>query len=335
MDQNVKGNKFVNSVWVSVRDYMKRNIGIIAGLLVIMVITSTLSENFLTSSNLLNILRQIATNAFLAFGMTFVILIGGIDLSVGPVVAFSGVFAAYAMANWGWSAGQAILVAMMFCVLVGTFNGVIITATNIAPFVVTLSTQTIMRGVAMLLGNGAPIRITDEQFCLIGTSYLGPIAYPIFYMFIIMFICYILLNKMKFGRHIYALGGNRTAAKFAGIKTVKIELLVYILSAVLAGLAGIVLSARLSAGVPATGEGYECDAIAAVVLGGASFSGGVGTIGGTLIGAIVIGVINNGLNMLNVASFWQYVAKGVVILAAVLLDYIRKNNMLKKKLRSK
>lgn len=335
MGQNVKENKLVSSLWTPVRDYGKRNIGIIVGLLVIMAITSTLSDNFLTSSNLLNILRQISTNAFLAFGMTFVILIGGIDLSVGPVVAFSGVFAAYAMANWEWSAGLAIVVSVLLCVLIGAFNGAIITATSIAPFVVTLSTQTIIRGAAMLLGNGSPIRITDEQFCVIGTSYLGPIAYPVFYMFIVMFICYILLNKTKFGRHIYALGGNRTAAKFAGIKTAKIELLVYILSAVLSGLAGIILSARLSAGVPATGEGYECDAIAAVVLGGASFAGGVGTIGGTLIGAIIIGVLNNGLNMLNVASFWQYVAKGIVILAAVLLDYIRKNNTLKKKFRSK
>lgn len=330
-----RSGKMGSVIWAPIRDYMKRNIGIIVGLLVIMAVTSTLSDNFLTGSNLLNVLRQISTNAFLAFGMTFVILIGGIDLSVGPVVAFSGVFAAYAMANWEWSAAAAVLVSVLLCILIGAFNGAIITATSIAPFVVTLSTQTIIRGTAMLLGNGSPIRVSDEQFCVIGTSYLGPIAYPVFYMFAVMLICYLLLNKTKFGRHIYALGGNRMAARFAGIRTAKIELLVYILSAVLAGLAGIVLSARLSAGVPATGEGYECDAIAAVVLGGASFAGGVGTVGGTLIGAIIIGVLNNGLNMLNVASFWQYVAKGVVILAAVLLDYIRKNNTLKKKLHSR
>lgn len=330
-----RSGKMGSVIWALIRDYMKRNIGIIVGLLVIMAVTSTLSDNFLTGSNLLNVLRQISTNAFLAFGMTFVILIGGIDLSVGPVVAFSGVFAAYAMANWEWSAAAAVLVSVLLCILIGAFNGAIITATSIAPFVVTLSTQTIIRGAAMLLGNGSPIRVSDEQFCVIGTSYLGPIAYPVFYMFAVMLICYLLLNKTKFGRHIYALGGNRMAARFAGIRTAKIELLVYILSAVLAGLAGIVLSARLSAGVPATGEGYECDAIAAVVLGGASFAGGVGTVGGTLIGAIIIGVLNNGLNMLNVASFWQYVAKGVVILAAVLLDYIRKNNTLKKKLHSR
>lgn len=313
-----------------VKDYFKRNIGIIVGLFVIMGITSMLSDNFLTASNMLNVLRQISTNAFLAFGMTFVILIGGIDLSVGPVVAFSGVFVAYAMANWQWTAPVAIMAAMAICLLIGAFNGTIITTTNIAPFVVTLSTQTIIRGAAMLIGNGCPIRVTNEQYTKIGTSYLGPIAYPVFYMIIVMVICYLLLNKTKFGRRIYALGGNRMAAKFAGIKVCKVEVLVYILSAVLAGLAGIILSARLSAGVPATGEGYECDAIAAVVLGGASFSGGVGTIGGTLIGAVIIGILNNGLNMLNVASFWQYVAKGIVILAAVLLDFMRKNDTFKK-----
>lgn len=335
MNQTVSENIKTNAVFVPVKIYLKRNIGIIVGLAVIMAITSTMSDNFLTGSNLLNILRQISTNAFLAFGMTFVILIGGIDLSVGPVVAFSGVFVAYSMANWGWSAATAVLAAVVLCILIGAFNGTIVTATNIAPFVVTLSTQTIIRGAAMLLGNGCPIRVTNEQFCKIGTSYLGPIAYPVFYMLIVMVICYILLNKTKFGRRIYALGGNRMAAKFAGIRVSRVEIMVYILSAVLAGLAGIVLGARLSAGVPATGEGYECDAIAAVVLGGASFAGGVGTIGGTLIGAIIIGVLNNGLNMLNVASFWQYVAKGIVILAAVLLDYMRKNNSLKKRLRSR
>ena len=178
-----RSGKMGSVIWAPIRDYMKRNIGIIVGLLVIMAVTSTLSDNFLTGSNLLNVLRQISTNAFLAFGMTFVILIGGIDLSVGPVVAFSGVFAAYAMANWEWSAAAAVLVSVLLCILIGAFNGAIITATSIAPFVVTLSTQTIIRGAAMLLGNGSPIRVSDEQFCVIGTSYLGPIAYPVFYMF--------------------------------------------------------------------------------------------------------------------------------------------------------
>ena len=269
--------------------------------------------------------------ALLAFGMTFVILIGGINLSVGPLLAFSGVFAAYVMGNLGWPIWAAIAGSIILCSMVGMLNGVIVTKTGIAPFVVTLSVQQIFRGFAMLLANGAPIRIRDQGFINIGTTYIGPVAFPVIYMIIIMALCYVVLNKTQFGRHIYALGGNKTAARFAGIRTQRIEVMVYALSGFLAGIAGIVLAARMTAGVPATGDGYECDAIAAVVLGGASFTGGIGTIGGTLIGAIIIGVLNNGLNMLNVASFWQYVAKGVVILLAVMVDVLRKQSKDKRK----
>ena len=311
--------------------WFKQNIGILIGLAALMAIVSLFSESFFTASNMWNILRQISTNALLAFGMTFVILIGGIDLSVGPLLAFSGVFAAYVMGNLGWPIWAAIAGSIILCSMVGMLNGVIVTKTGIAPFVVTLSVQQIFRGFAMLLANGAPIRIRDQGFINIGTTYIGPVAFPVIYMIIIMALCYVVLNKTQFGRHIYALGGNKTAARFAGIRTQRIEVMVYALSGFLAGIAGIVLAARMTAGVPATGDGYECDAIAAVVLGGASFTGGIGTIGGTLIGAIIIGVLNNGLNMLNVASFWQYVANGVVILLAVMVDVLRKQSKDKRK----
>lgn len=311
--------------------WFKQNIGILIGLAALMAIVSLFSESFFTASNMWNILRQISTNALLAFGMTFVILIGGIDLSVGPLLAFSGVFAAYVMGNLGWPIWAAIAGSIILCSMVGMLNGVIVTKTGIAPFVVTLSVQQIFRGFAMLLANGAPIRIRDQGFINIGTTYIGPVAFPVIYMIIIMALCYVVLNKTQFGRHIYALGGNKTAARFAGIRTQRIEVMVYALSGFLAGIAGIVLAARMTAGVPATGDGYECDAIAAVVLGGASFTGGIGTIGGTLIGTIIIGVLNNGLNMLNVASFWQYVAKGVVILLAVMVDVLRKQSKDKRK----
>lgn len=311
--------------------WFKQNIGILIGLAALMAIVSLFSESFFTASNMWNILRQISTNALLAFGMTFVILTGGIDLSVGPLLAFSGVFAAYVMGNLGWPIWAAIAGSIILCSMVGMLNGVIVTKTGIAPFVVTLSVQQIFRGFAMLLANGAPIRIRDQGFINIGTTYIGPVAFPVIYMIIIMALCYVVLNKTQFGRHIYALGGNKTAARFAGIRTQRIEVMVYALSGFLAGIAGIVLAARMTAGVPATGDGYECDAIAAVVLGGASFTGGIGTIGGTLIGAIIIGVLNNGLNMLNVASFWQYVAKGVVILLAVMVDVLRKQSKDKRK----
>jgi ribose transport system permease protein len=327
MDNNIeRADTGLNRIMRSIADYFRNNTGILGGLIFIMTVVSLMSENFLTISNLLNILRQISTNLFLAFGMTFVILIGGIDLSVGSLLAFSGVFAAHALAAWNWPLWLALTVPVLLSVLVGVFNGVISTAAGIAPFVVTLSTQTILRGFAMLLAKGAPIRIRSQTFIKMGTGYLGPVAYPILYMLIVMLICYLLLNKTKFGRYVYALGGNKTAALFAGIKTSRIEIAVYALSSFLAGFAGIVLAGRMTAGVPASGDGYELDAIAAVVLGGASFTGGVGRIGGTLIGAIIIGVLNNGLNMLNVAAFWQYVAKGVVILLAVLVDVMRKKS---------
>lgn len=323
---------FASGVKNKLIGWFKQNIGILLGLFILTVVVSFSSQSFFTMSNMWNILRQISTNALLAFGMTLVILIGGIDLSVGPILAFSGVFSAYALSVFGWPIWLAVLVAVGLCTAVGMLNGIIVTTTSIAPFVVTLSMQQIFRGFSMLLANGAPIRIKNQDFIRIGTNYLGPVAFPVIYMVIIMILCVLLLNKTRFGRHIYAIGGNKTAAKFAGIQTSRIQVTVYALSAFLAAVAGVVLSARMTAGVPATGEGYECDAIAAVVLGGASFTGGVGTIGGTLIGAVIIGVLNNGLNMLNVASFWQYVAKGVVILLAVLVDVLRKKNKDKKSL---
>lgn len=318
----MKKKRFITPV----TDYFKRNIGILIGLVVMMVICGFLSENFFTASNLLNVFRQISTNCFIAFGMTFVILSGGIDISVGSVLAFSGTFAAYSMANWGWPAFLAAAVSLLFCIFFGFFNGIVISKTGIAPFVVTLSTQTIIKGIANLIGNGCPIRINNSAFCEIGTGYIGAVSYAIIYVLIVMLVCFLVLNKTKFGRKVYAFGGNKTAAKYAGIRIERVEVAVYVISAFLSGLAGVILAARLSAGTPTTGEGYECDAIAAVVLGGTSFSGGVGTIGGTLIGAFVIGVINNGLNMLNVSAFWQYVVKGAVILAAVMIDVIRKRN---------
>lgn len=326
-----KSDTFVRNFSGRVLAWFRQNIGILIGLAALMAIVSLFSESFFTASNMWNILRQISTNALLAFGMTFVILIGGIDLSVGPLLAFSGVFAAYVMGTLGWPIWAAIAGSIILCSMVGMLNGVIVTKTGIAPFVVTLSVQQIFRGFAMLLANGAPIRIRDQGFINIGTTYIGPVAFPVIYMVVIMALCYVVLNKTQFGRHIYALGGNKTAARFAGIRTQRIEVMVYALSGFLAGVAGIVLAARMTAGVPATGDGYECDAIAAVVLGGASFTGGIGTIGGTLIGAIIIGVLNNGLNMLNVASFWQYVAKGVVILLAVMVDVLRKQSKDKRK----
>lgn len=324
-------NTFSSRLTKGFLGFFKRNVMILVGLVLMMFIVTLFSDRFLTTANMLNILRQIVTNCFIAFGMTYCILIGGIDLSVGPMVAFSGVIAAYMLNTWNLPIPVCIIATLVVCALIGLFNGAMVTFTGIAPFIVTLSTQQIFRGFALLIAGGEPVRVNNDAFSNIGAGFLGPIAYPIIYCAIMFVICWILLNRTKFGRYVYAVGGNRTAAKYAGIKVWKVEILVYVLSAFLAGLAGVVLGCRMSAGVPATGEGYECDAIAAVVLGGSSFTGGIGTLGGTIIGCLVIGVINNGLNMINVSSFWQYVAKGVVILLAVFLDVMRKNSQGKKR----
>ena len=321
--------------FMPVYSYFKRNIATIIGLVIMCLFVSLISPKFFSWSNFTNVCRQISTNCFIACGMTFCILIGGIDLSVGPVLAFAGALSAFLMETTTLPIWFVIIITISLCSLVGLFNGIVIAETEIAPFIVTLSTQQIVRGFALLLGTGMPIYILNEDFINIGVAKLGDFSLPVYYAGVFFILCCILLNKTKFGRCIYAIGGNRTAARFAGINVKSKEIMVYTLSSFLAGIAGIVLAARLSCGNPSTGEGYECDAIAAVVLGGASFSGGVGTLGGTLLGCCMIGIINNGMNMLNVTSFWQNVAKGLVILAAVMLDVIRKKNSEKRILQAK
>ncbi len=197
------------------------------------------------------------------------------------------------------------------------------------PFIVTLATMQVARGVAYVYTGGMPIRTMEEGFNIIGIGYLGPIPLPIIYTAVLIFFVTILLNKTKFGRHVYAVGGNKEAAKFSGIDTGKVEIGVFTLLGFLAAFTGIVLCSRMYSGQPTVGEGFEMDAIAATVLGGTSFSGGIGKIGGTIIGVLVIGVLNNGLNLLNINSFWQLIAKGLVILLAVYIDMIKKRREVK------
>ena len=300
--------------------WFKQNIGILIGLAALMAIVSLFSESFFTASNMWNILRQISTNALLAFGMTFVILIGGIDLSVGPLLAFSGVFAAYVMGNLGWPIWAAIAGSIILCSMVGMLNGVIVTKTGIAPFVVTLSVQQIFRGFAMLLANGAPIRIRDQGFINIGTTYIGPVAFPVIYMIIIMALCYVVLNKTQFGRHIYALGGNKNSAFYSGIDVKFHILVVFIISGVCAGLAGVVSTARLGAAEPLAGMGFETYAIAASIIGGTSFMGGKGKIPGVVVGGLIIGLINYGMTALTLPSTYQQIVMGALIIIAVTID---------------
>lgn len=299
------------------------------GLIIFSVLISFASPRFLTKSNLLNVFRQTSINAIIAAGMTFVILTGGIDLSVGSILGFSGAIAAGLLAG-GVNIFFAILAALIIGAVAGMFNGIIITKGKVQPFIATLAMMILLRGATLVYTSGRPIPVpaatTSPIFRKIGAGYIAGIPIPIFIMAIIFLICYVVLTQSKFGRHLYAVGGNEKAAKLSGINTDRIKVLAYTISGMLASIAGLIVTSRLSSAQPTAGDGYELDAIAAVVLGGTSLVGGQGSILGTIIGALIIGILNNALNLLDVQSYYQMIAKAVVILVAVLLDKKEKDN---------
>lgn len=302
------------------------NMGILAALIILCMILSIFpgtSEYFLTVKNLFNVLRQISTNLLLACGMTMVIILGGIDLSVGSVIALSGVIAAGCVSRYGMPIAPSMLVGILIGVIFGLFNGFVISKTTIPPFIVTLATMNIARGLAGVYTGGSPVRVVSKEWQWIGAGYAAGIPVPVIIMAIVFIISLLILNRTKIGRYIYAVGGNDMAARFSGINVSKVKFFVYTYSGIMAGLAGIILGSRMYSGQPTAGEGAEMDAIAAVVVGGTSMAGGSGKLGGTLIGALIIGILNNGLNLMNVNSFWQTVVKGVVILLAVTIDFFR------------
>ena len=306
--------------------YFKDNIVIIIALLsmfIFLTVFPTTRSTFLTPKNMFNILRQNASNLFLATGMTMVIILGGIDLSVGSVIALSGVVAAGCVVNFGLPEAVGFIAAVAVGAAVGLFNGFIICKTDIPPFIVTLASMNITKGIALVLTGGAPIRCMTDAFKFPGAGYVGPVPTPVILMIVIFVIASLMINKTQLGRHIYAVGGNVQAAKFSGISVQKVKFIVYAYTGVMAGIAGVVIASRLYSGQPTAGDGAEMDAIASVVVGGTSMSGGSGRIGGTLIGVLIIGVLNNGLNLMGVDSNFQYIVKGLVILLAVYVDFLR------------
>ena len=304
--------------------YAHRNLGILCGLIALCIFLSVSTTTFATSGNILNILRQITTNVCLTIGIMMAILLGGIDLTGGAIIALSGCVAAKSIMDFGQPVVVGILLGLGVGLFFGLLNGVIIAYTDMPPFIVTLAMQNICRGAAYLYADGNPIRISNDAFETIRMGYLWGIPLPVIYSVILLFITFWILTQTKIGREIYAVGGNREAARFTGININRVQIFVYSFSGLLAAVAGIVLASGMASGQPGTGVGYETDAVAAAVLGGASMSGGVGTAGGMIIGILVIGVLNNGLNLLHVNSFWQYVARGVVIILAVYVDLLRK-----------
>lgn len=309
--------------------WLKRNMAAMIALVFLCIVLSISTETFLVKNNLFSVLRQVCVNCFIAFGITCVLICGGIDLSVGSVVAAAGVIAVRC-GNAGLPLMACFLVPLLFGALIGFGNGFVISQTTLPPFIVTLSMQIIVRGVSYILTGGQPAQSNNEAFNNMGVgSFLG-IPIPVVFVMAAFIILYFIMNRTSFGRHVYATGGNKEAAKYAGVDTKWIQVRVYIISGVMAALAGAVLAARLYSGQPSVGEGFERDAIAASVLGGTSFNGGIGTLGGTVIGVLIIGVLNNGMNLLKINSYWQFVVKGLVILGAVYVDYIKKRGSLKK-----
>ncbi|MDK2886856.1 MAG: ribose transport system permease protein [Thermosipho sp. (in: thermotogales)] len=290
----------------------------IVGFVGIVIFFAFLSDRFLTLSNFINVFRQVSIQAIIAFGMTLVIISGGIDLSVGSVFALSAVVMASVLK--GGSVLLGVLVALLVGALLGSINGVIVAKGKIQPFIVTLATMAIARSLTLVFTQGMPITGFPSSFRYIGRGDILGIPVPVIIMFGIFAIIFYISMFTKLGLYTYAIGGNETAAKLSGVKVDKYKIIIYMLSGLLSAIAAIILTARLNSAQPTFGTGYELDAIAAVVLGGASLAGGKGTVIGTLFGALIMGILNNGLNLLNVSPFYQQAVKGIVILIAVLIE---------------
>lgn len=295
------------------------------GLIIFAVIVSVLNPRFLTHANILNVLRQTSINSIIAIGMTLVILKGGIDLSVGSILAFCGAVMA-SLLNAGHNPILALIVTLALGLVFGFFNGFLVSKMKLQAFIVTLVTMTFLRGATLVFTEGKPITVDDGGLLFenIGGGYLFDIPIPIYIMIALFVAGHYLLMHTKFGRYTYAIGGNEEATKLSGINVDKVKMWVYGLCGMLSALAGVILTSRLYSAQPTAGSGYELDAIAAVVLGGTSLAGGVGRVTGTALGALIIGVLGNALNLLNVSSYYQMMIKAIVILIAVLID--RKSN---------
>jgi ribose/xylose/arabinose/galactoside ABC-type transport system permease subunit len=295
--------------------------GIYVALLLILIILSSLSPVFLKPGNLVNILRQSSINGIISIGMTFIIISGAIDLSVGAIVAVSAVFASsFAHNDSNYPLVVSLAIGIGAGSALGAINGFVISRTKIAPFIVTLGMMTAARGIALVYTDGKPEINLNDQYRGIGGGLVWGIPTPVIIFIGVALLAIFLLKYTRFGRQVYATGGNELAARVSGINTSNITLKVFILTGAFAGLVGIIVSSRVMAGAPSAGTGYELDAIAAVVIGGTSLKGGYGRITGTLTGVFIIAVMNNGLDLLGVSSYWQQIVKGCIIVLAATLD---------------
>lgn len=289
----------------------------LVGLIVVSVLMAFASDNFFTVNNILNVLRQVSVVGILAVGMTFVILTGGIDLSVGAVMALAGTIAAGVMVNLGLPGGVGLVAALLVGLGLGLFNGALVAWGRMPPIIVTLATMGIARGLGLIYSGGYPISGLPGWVSWFGVGRIGTIPVPVILMVLVYALAWVLLQRTSFGRHVYAIGGNETAARLSGVRTGLVKLAVFGISGLTASLAAVVLTGRLMSGQPNAGVGFELDAIAAVVLGGTAIAGGRGLILGTLIGAVLLGILNNGLNLMGINPYMQDVIKGLIILLAI------------------
>lgn len=299
-------------------------VGILIALLILCIVLSITSGSFLTASNLLNVSQQISTNFLIAIGMTFIILLGGIDLSVGSIIAVTGLMMGLMMKSWNMPVLVSLLLGVVFASVIGLVTGLLITGFDLPPFIATLGMMSIARGAAYTITEGQPIYTFPEGFLAITGRYGGIPIVTILIMAVMFAIAAYVLKYTKYGRYIYAIGGNKNCAKLSGINVKKIECIAYVISGFCCGVAAIVLTSRLDSAVPTNADGAELDAIAAVVIGGTSMNGGEGTLAGTIIGTLIIGIVANGLNLLNVPQGAQRMVKGGIIVLAVIVDVLRR-----------
>ena len=306
-----------NTVWGKIKHFPQ--LSIVCAFIVLFVVLSITSQSFFTESNLINVVRQASPPLIVAIGMTFVLILGGIDLSVGSVACLSGTLAAGFMTTNGMPIIAAILLALVIGAGIGFINGLIIAKIKIPAFIVTLALMSTARGLALVYTGGRPITNIPEEALQLGRGYVGAIPIPVIIMIIVVAIAWIVLSSTKFGRHVFATGGNEECARLSGIKVDGTKIAVYTISGFTAGLTGVLLTMRLASGQPTLGQGMELDAIAAVVLGGTTLTGGKGFIFGTIIGCMFMQLLSNGFNILGISSFWQQVFTGIILLVAVSL----------------
>jgi len=324
--------KGLNREWMNA--FLKKY-AIVLILLAMFILMSVLAPAFLQPRNLLNVVRQISVIGLIAMGVTMAIILTGIDLSSGSVLAVAAVVAASLAQRSDWPTRMypnlpelpvivPLAAGLVVGALCGLINGALIAKFKIPPFIATLGMMTAARGVALLYSDGRPISTLTASFNFLGQGEVLGVPFPIIILIIMAVITHVMLNNTRFGRHVYAVGGNEQAALISGVSLDSVKMKVYTYAGLLSGLAGVVLASRISSGQPGLGSGYELDAIASAVIGGTSLSGGIGTVWGTMVGALIIGVLNNGLDLLNVSAYWQMIVKGAIIIVAIIIDE-RKN----------